>query len=333
MIKKFLSFFQNKKISSLGEFGLIENIASWIREDPGVSDDDIIGMGDDAAVVSFDRDEKVLASTDTLVEGVHFTRDITSFFDLGWRALAANISDIASMGGVSKYAMISLACPSNIRISDIRNFYFGFKKLADQFNIKLIGGDTVKLNKKIVVTISILGNTLSKNYILRNTAKDGDLVFATGTFGDSAFGLRELLKNKNIKDFFTERFNNPVPRVKEGEFLGRNNLATAMMDVSDGLAFTLNEIAYKSGVGILVYEDKIPYSKEMKNIKNKLFYALYGGEDFELVFCAKKEHSDKILSFGNISLIGEVKDTFLGVKIVDINNKASILERKGYKAF
>ncbi len=332
MIKKFLDFFKRNKISNLGEFGLIENIKSWINEEEKFVDN-IIGIGDDAAVISFDKDEKVLASTDTFVEGVHFTRDITSFFDLGWRVLAANASDIAAMGGTPKYVMISLACPVNTKIDDIRNFYFGFKKLADILDIKLIGGDTVKLDKKIVVSISILGNTLSQNYILRNSAENGNLVFATGTFGDSAFGLKELLKNKNIRNFFTERFNNPMPRVKEGKFLGRNNLATCMMDVSDGLAFTLNEIAYKSNLGILLYEDKIPYSKEMKNTKDKLSYALYGGEDFELIFCARKENLDKILSFGNISLIGEVKDDFLGVKILDNKNKLSILPRKGYRAF
>jgi thiamine-monophosphate kinase len=329
-------FIKDLKLKDLGEFELIENIKLWVNSKNEDNKSEIVGIGDDAAVINnfFGlNSENILLSVDTLVEGTHFTRDITNFFELGWKSLAVNVSDIASMGGIPKYAMISFACPKYLKVEDLKKFYFGFKELADLSGVKLVGGDTVKTNEKIVVSVSIIGETINKNYALRKGAETGNFVFATGTFGDSALGLKQLLKNKNIKSYFTDRFNSPMPRFKEGEFLGKNNFATAMMDVSDGLAFSLNDMADKSKKGFLIYEGKVPFSEAMQNVEKKLNYALYGGEDYELVFCAKKENLDKILAFGNISLIGEVFDNFDGVKMLTKNNKIISIPKKGYVAF
>ncbi|MDR0675930.1 MAG: thiamine-phosphate kinase, partial [Elusimicrobiota bacterium] len=333
----------------IGEFKLIENIKSWIRlkDKTKKCNKNVIGIGDDAAIIKVDPNFKnILASIDTLVEGTHFTRETTNFYELGWKSLAVNISDIAAMGGIAKYALISIACPEFLKIEDLKKFYFGFQELANIADIKLIGGDTVKSDKKIVVSISIIGHSLGNNYFLRCGIESGDYVFSTGTFGDAAMGLRQLLKEKKTKKYFRDRFNKPMPRFEEAKILGQQNLATAMIDVSDGLAFSLNELANKNKKGILIYADKIPISTYLKNEilsqkirnfkseKSYLDFALYGGEDYELLFCAKKSNTDEILNkCKNASIIGEVVNNFFGVKMIDKNNNISNISKEGYVAF
>ncbi len=321
-----------KNLKDIDEFEFIENIKKWINSKE-LKSDGIIGIGDDAAIVK-NFHSNLVTSIDTLVEGTHFTREITSFFDLGWKSLAVNISDIAAMGASPKYAMISVACPTDLLVSDLKKFYFGFKKLADLANVKLIGGDTVRSDSKIVVSVVIFGETLKGNFALRGGAKPGELVCATGSFGNAAFGLDQLLANKNVRNFFTKSFNAPMPRFQEGKFLGKNGFATAMLDVSDGLVFSLYEISDKSEVGILLFEEKICVKKELKKQKNYLDYVLYGGEDYELLFCVKAKNFTKILEqFPSVYILGETTDKFKGVKIKTRDNKIKSLKKKGYSAF
>lgn len=324
-----------KSLKNVGEFGLIENIKSWIDSKDLKSDDNVIGIGDDAAVIK-NFSSSLLTSIDTLVEGTHFTTDITSFYELGWKALAVNISDIAAMGAIPKYALISFACPEGTKIEDLQQFYFGFQELSKLAGVKLIGGDTVKTIEKIVVSVSIIGETINGNYFLRSSAKVGDYVCATGTFGDAAVGLQQLLNDKSVKNYFTERFNTPMPRFKEAKILGEKNLANAMIDVSDGLVFSLYEIAEKSKLGIVLEQSKIPISKEIKKLDNCLDFALYGGEDYELVFSVSEDKIDEVMNnigLKNVSIIGKVSDHFQGVKMKSENGELKILAKKGYSAF
>jgi thiamine-monophosphate kinase len=320
-------------LKNLGEFGLIDNIKSWIDSKNLKSNDNVIGIGDDSAVVK-NFNNNLLTSIDTLVEGTHFTKEITSFYDLGWKSLAVNISDISAMGGVPKYALISFACPDDTKIDDLKQFYFGFQELAELASVQLIGGDTVRTSEKIVVSVSIIGETIDNNYFLRSGAKVGDYVCATGTFGDSAVGLKQLLQDNLAKNYFTEKFNRPMPRFKEAKILGEQNLANSMIDVSDGLVFSLYELSEKSKIGILLEENKIPVSKQIKQIEHYLDYALYGGEDYELIFTVSEKNIKTVLnSLENVNIIGKISADFQGVKIKYKTGELKNLQKKGYSAF
>jgi len=320
-------------LKNIGEFGLIENIKSWLDSKDSNIDANVVGIGDDAAVINKISD-KILTSIDTLVEGTHFTRDITNFHELGWKSLAVNISDIAAMGGIPKYALISFACPEGTKIENLKQFYFGFQELAKLAKVRLIGGDTVKTSEKIVVSVSIIGETINGNYFLRSGAKAGDFVCVTGTFGDAAFGLKQLLLDKLVKNYFTDRFNKPMPRFLEAKILGEKNLANAMIDVSDGLVFSLYEIAEKSNLGILIEKNKIPISQQLQKILKNLDYALYGGEDYELIFTVSEKNINEVVnSLKNVNIIGNMTDVFAGVRMKSENDKTENLVKKGYSAF
>ncbi|MFC1485114.1 thiamine-phosphate kinase [bacterium] len=317
----------------MNEFDIIENIKKWVSSKEKQTS--LIGIGDDAAVIPPFKD-KLLISKDALVEGVHFTRNITSFYELGWKALSVNLSDIAAMGGMPLFALISFACPArNIKLENLKDFYNGFRELADLASgLQLIGGDTVKSKSDIFISVTILGKCLGGKPILRNNAQDQDYICATGTFGDAAFGLEKLLAGENIDSFFANRFNKPTPRFREGIIIGENQLANAMMDVSDGLSFTLHEMAEKSDKKFEIYYDKIPVSKNLKQNSEKFMdYALYGGEDYELIFCAPQKKLEDVKNLiPNATVIGRVKNGD-GVKFLNSKGEAVCVERKGYNAY
>lgn len=276
----------------MNEFELIENIKSWLGTKEFI--------GDDAAVLP----NNILTCVDTLVEDVHFTRQITSFYDLGWKALAVNISDIAAMGGISKYALISFAATPDVNEKDFKDFYDGFKALADLSGVVLVGGDTVSAKTKIVVSVTLIGEVINQP-ILRTGAKAGDYVYLTGTCGEAAKGLHELLTTGKTN---YQKFNRPMPRFKEGEIIGKNQLAHSMIDVSDGLAFSLYELIKNTDLGIELTEE---FDDD----------ALFGGEDYELVFT-----SDQLLK--DFHVIGKVTKEFN-----DVRMNERILPNKGYQAF
>ncbi|MFC1546237.1 thiamine-phosphate kinase [bacterium] len=320
-----------KSLNQIGEFSLIEKIKDWLKNK---NDKTIIGIGDDAAVVPSFKHPLVI-SKDALIEGTHFTKKITSFYDLGWKSLGVNISDISAMGAKPYFALIAIAAPKNLTLKQIKEFYNGFKALADITKVQLIGGDTIHSRKDIMVSVTIIGKISGKKPIRRSTAKPGDAVCATGTFGDSAYGLYLLKKGKKDK-LFSKRFNRPMPRWEYGAKIGKFNLANAMMDVSDGLVSTINEIMAKSKTGCNIMYDKIPVNKNLiqkAGIKKAMSYALYGGEDYELVFTVPKQKLKKVTKIlPDAQVIGSVTK---GKKITFLNKQKKPLKirKKGYTAF
>lgn len=321
------------KLSSLGEFGLISRIEN-ITGKP--SKNVIKGIGDDTAVIKRRNGPYLLYTIDTLVEGVHFDLKYFKFSDLGWKALAVNLSDIASMGGVPQYAVVSLGITRKTGTKDVLDIYKGMKLLAKKFNVDIVGGDTVLSPDRITITVALIGEVKPKNLLLRKGAKVGDLIMTTGTFGGASLGLRSFRtlaprpqtlasRNKHLR---------PLPRGKEGSILSATHKVSAMMDDSDGLAFTVGEICRQSGTGAKLYTGLIP-----KASGASLKEALYGGEDFELVFTCKRAYTHevayniKIRTGTKVSIIGEIVSAKYGILIIDKSGKTSRLRLKGYDHF
>ncbi len=271
------------------------------------------GIGDDAAVMNFDNKNYLLYTCDMIVEGTHFKKN-TNPEMIGHKALAVSLSDIAAMGGVAKYATISLGIPRDTGIKFIESFYKGLIKLARRFKVAIVGGDTVR-SDKIVADTSVVGLVERKNLKLRSGARYKDLIFVTGALGGS-------LANRHLTF---------LPRIKEARYLVNNFMINSMMDLSDGLSQDLVKLVTASNCGALIIKDKMPVSKDAKNIDE----ALYMGEDFELLFTMPKKDGLKLLKTGNgiFSCIGEIKKKEFGVKIQEKDGVIMPFRKKGFKHF
>ncbi|MBE9536919.1 MAG: thiamine-phosphate kinase [Proteobacteria bacterium] len=306
------------KLSELGEFGLISRIKGHLGADGGQL---IRGIGDDAAVIRGGADVVTLATTDMLVEGIHFDLDYMSPGELGEKALAVNVSDIAAMGGIPRWSLLSLGLPADMEVGFLDGFFKGLVAAGNRFGVKLAGGDTVTSGGGMVINIALYGEVAAADVIYRNGASPGDRLFVTGTLGDSASGL-ELLKKglrRSSCDLYesalAERHLVPEPRIKESAIVVSEKLASAMMDISDGLLQDLGHICRESGVGAKVLAEKIPLSGAFVEAGGKhgldKMLSLTGGEDYELLFTVPEEKmpaldSCRHLFESGLSEIGEI---------------------------
>ena len=238
------------------------------------------------------QDIRCWSSSDALIEGIHFERKWTSARDLGWKALAVNLSDIAAMGGNPLYALTTLGIPPKIPSGFIADFYRGLNKLASRHGVALVGGDTCSSPKDLFIDVTILGEVKSRQLLTRSGARPGDVLFVTGTLGESAIGL-ELLKTgskaSRPRNHFIERQLRPTPRLVIGRYLSSHRIASALIDVSDGLSTDLHHLCEQSQVGAMIEESTIPLPKlsaaiKVELAKSPINYALNGGEDYELLF-------------------------------------------------
>jgi thiamine-monophosphate kinase len=330
------------RLCDIGEFGLIKILAEGFGAKP--SERLIVSIGDDTAAISLGG-ETLLFTTDALVEGIHFNLDISSFYDVGWRAMASNISDIASMGGSPLWALVTVALRKEILVDRIKDLYRGMKEIADEFGVQIAGGDTVSSPGPIFINIAMIGVCKGKP-ITRSGARVGDAIFVTGDLGGSAAGLRYLL-SRGMKEGDMEwwakgivsRHLFPTPRVKEGMKLAEMGI-TAMTDISDGLASELINISEMSGVGMLIYADSIPISEETRawaEISNTdpLDLALFGGEDYELVFTAPSGLTETLESFKDMAPIRRIGlvDGSKSIRILFPDGSERTIERRGYEHF
>jgi thiamine-monophosphate kinase len=245
-------------VSKLGEFGLIEALKAYAPLSKAV----VRGIGDDAAVLPYSKSEYQLLTTDMLAEGTHFTRQMKPQ-GIGHKALACSISDIAAMGGVPTFAVVSIGVPKNLPVSYIKDIYKGMQRIARDFKVSVVGGDTIKTDK-IIINVALLGLVEKKFLTTRDGAKAGDWIFVTGPLGGSLKSGRHL---------------NFMPRGPQARFLVANFKPNAMMDISDGLSGDLNHILKASQVGACLDYEAIPKHKGVN-----LAQALNDGEDFELLF-------------------------------------------------
>jgi thiamine-monophosphate kinase len=295
------------KLSNIGEFGLIRAIQKLsFQRSPAT----MIGIGDDAAVLTIAPATLLLATTDMLTEGVHFNLSCTDYYSLGWKSAAVNLSDIAAMGGVPRFCLTSLALPARIPVETVKVFYRGFSALLRGHNTVLVGGDTCLSKDGLVISVTVLGEVKKRTVIPRTGAKQGDRIFVTGTLGDSGAGL-ELLKagvrgpGSRVKGVsiqkLIEKHLRPVPRVEWGRTIALAGCARAMIDVSDGLSSDLSHLCEESGVGAVLRSDAIPLSRALLRsashlIKSPLHYALSGGEDYELLFTVPQAKVKRLAS-------------------------------------
>jgi thiamine-monophosphate kinase len=280
------------KIKELGEFGLIHRLSSRLKFR---ASNTIIGIGDDCAVYSVKLGTNEVISTDALVEDIHFSLSTATPEALGRKALAVSLSDIAAMGGTPKRVLVTLGVSKKISVSFLEKLYSGFNSICNEFEVELAGGDTVSSPKCFFINVSIIGETKRGRVFTRQGAKQGDLIFVTGTLGNSSLGLKLLGKRKKLESsrdhkLLIKAHLDPTPRVLEANILARSKTdITSMIDISDGLIQDLYHICEASKVGARIKEDRLPQSPEFSRtciqIKtNPLPLILNGGEDYELLF-------------------------------------------------
>jgi thiamine-monophosphate kinase len=325
------------KVSELGEFGLIDLLAKMVGG--GQDERLLIGIGDDAAAWRGDASIQ-LATVDSFIQDVHFPSGLASWKELGWKALAVNLSDIAAMGGLPRYALVSLALPDNTKVDDVTALYTGMLDLAQQFGVAIIGGDTSHA-PLVAIAITVLGSTnQSQRMLTRSTAKQGEQVAVTGYLGAAAAGLEMLTKGLKFDSQATTAFRNaflhPVPRIAEGQLLVEQGVKTAI-DLSDGLVSDLNQVCKASRVGARVEIERVPIEPRVKAHfgDRALELALSGGEDYELLFTGRAEVIERVKREATcpITVIGEILAGNKGVTLVDGRGKSVSLPRGGWEHF
>jgi len=327
------------KLSSLGEFGLIEQIRKMtFRRSPSV----FIGMGDDAAALKLSSAKILLATTDMLLEGIHFDLSYTDFYSLGLKSAAVNLSDIAAMGGIPRFCLTSLGIQPSISVEHIKDFYRGFRAVLRAHGAVLVGGDTCSARKDFVVNVMMLGEAGKTELVTRAEARPGDRIFVTGELGDSAAGL-ELLKTGakrggSVVGRLIQKHLRPEPRVEWGRKIPLSRCAHAMIDVSDGLSSDLFRICEQSRVGALIAAEKIPLSYQLRKaavyLRNPpVHYALSGGEDYELLFTVPPGKIGKLQMLGlPVTEIGEITRA-RKILIVDSRGKTKPFNPTGFDHF
>ncbi len=302
------------RLKDIGEIALVKRLAKRIRVDSSV----IKGIGDDAAVIRWTRTKHLLFTCDMLIEDVHFKlRQITPY-QIGWKALGRNISDIAAMGGVPRYALISIGISPNLSTFFLDGIYKGMAGLAKTFGINMVGGDMAR-SDKLVIDVSMIGEVERDNLALRSGARVGDVILITGSIGGS-------IKGKHLKF---------IPRLKEARMLVKDFKINSMIDISDGLTVDLWRILDASKVGALLYENMIPLSKEADSFKK----AISEGEDFELLFTmglneARRFFKTRLAKMDTpVALIGKIVRKRQGYKVIRNDGKKRSLRGEGYLHF
>lgn len=329
-----------KTLHQIGEFGLIREISRWM---PTSNPNLIQGIGDDVAVIVFGK-EVILFTTDLLIEEVHFERSWATPYLLGKKSLAVNLSDIAAMGGVPKYFLISIGVPKSLPFSFISNFYRGLKEEAKKFNVELIGGDT-SISNKLIINICLIGQGEKEKLVFRKGAQVGDDLYVSGTLGDAGLGLMLLKERKRGKNTrkLVEKHLAPTPRIELGQALAQQRLAHAMIDISDGLLIDTQHLLEDGKVGVRIWEEYIPLSKNYCQwvklyFKDPYELALTGGEDYELLFTAPKRVRTKISSLSQslsipITRIGEILPEKEGLQLIQKNGRIRVPTRLGFDHF
>ncbi|MED4782439.1 thiamine-phosphate kinase [Brevibacillus choshinensis] len=275
------------------EFSLIRQ---WTRRSDGQEGDGLtVGIGDDAAVFTPTPAMEVVACCDAMVETVHFLKETMHPSDIGYKAVISNISDIAAMGGLARYALVSIAVSPNWSATQTSQIYDGIYEACEEYEVRLIGGDTVSAPDALHLSVTVLGEVEKGRAIRRSQAQVGQAVFVTGYVGSSAAGLHLLLQQKNTGEGIPNQFQQliqahqrPTAQVTAGRLLLTSQACGALNDVSDGLASELWEIAEASRVELCVDASLIPISEELSSYaeqvgKDPLDWAFYGGEDYQLV--------------------------------------------------
>jgi thiamine-monophosphate kinase len=309
----------------MNEFDLIREYFTWPIKDPSV----VLGVGDDAALFSLEQGCQLVTTTDSLVEGVHFSAS-TPAKDIAHKSLAVNLSDIAAMGAKAKYFTLAIALPK-IDKSWLKEFSDSLRQLSMHYEVSLIGGDTTR--GSLTITITMIGMVESSKAMTRSGARPGDGVYVSGTIGDAGFCFWKLSNGLLSSNQELKRLNCPIPRIELG--LALKNLASSCIDISDGLEQDLSHILKASSVGAVIEVKKIPISETLNiYIKdtNNWSIPLCGGDDYELCFTVPEDNEEALKMISEscnvkITKIGVVSES-LGLQIEGFDGP-----RKSYQHF
>ncbi|MEX2513088.1 MAG: thiamine-phosphate kinase [Cyclobacteriaceae bacterium] len=336
------------ELETIGEFGLIDKIRSQTIVKQAST---LMGIGDDAAVIG-ETDPYRVVTTDLLLEGVHFDLSYSPLKHLGFKAVAVNVSDVAAMNAIPKQITVSLALSNRFSLEAIEELYEGIHLAAENYHLDLVGGDTTASRSGLVISITAIGEVNKDQISYRSGAKENDIICATGDLGGAYIGLQVLEREKQVY------LSNPnmTPKLdKYGYITGRQLrpdarmdiihelrelevVPTSMIDISDGLASELFHISKASGVGVLIYEDKLPIDKQTYDTAvefglDPITCVLNGGEDYELLFTIRQEDFTKLEKHPDIHFIGHVTKAEEGKFLVTKSGTAVILKAQGWQHF
>jgi thiamine-monophosphate kinase len=327
-----------------GELGFIDRVRGMHAGAEG--DGLIVGLGDDAAVIAVKPGEQVVVTTDMLVERVHFRREWSDPYSIGWKAAAANLSDLAGMGAVPTFTFISIACTSRETVENLDRLYDGFVDCLNRYGSRLAGGDTNATPENMVISVTQMGTVRAGKALTRAGARVGDILLVTGTLGDSAAGLALLSEyglaraDKVNKDLITIH-RRPQPRIVAANAAAATGKVRAAMDITDGIAGDLKKLCAVSNVGARLDSHLLPISEAVRATaellqKDPVEMALIGGEDYELLLAVAPGDVDDIIAAisgvgASVTAVGEV--TKSGFRIVDESGAEREVEGAGWDHF
>jgi thiamine-monophosphate kinase len=336
-------------INTIGEFGLIDRISN-ILGDP--SDEDVIlGISDDAAVYRIDDERVHVVTTDGLIEGVHFDRLFMPMQHLGFKAVSVNVSDIVAMNAAPRFVTIALGIPNTVSVEMIESFYQGVRQACEKYDITVVGGDTMAA-RHLTITVTVVGEARNEELVFRRGARPGDLLCVTGDLGSAYAGLKVLLAERTKmrdqgEDYrpdlgtfqeVIQRQLMPEARVDViQDWTIRGIKPRALIDISDGLASEVHHLCTQSGCGALIHVAAIPIAFETRDVADHFeddvdSYALFGGEDYELLFAVSREEADR-MDPRSFNVIGEFAEASFGIQAQTPEGDLIPLSPGGYNHF
>ena len=316
----------------LGEFGFIERVSRRV----GASRPPVIrGIGDDTAIVSLGSERVLLLTVDLLVEHIHFTRATARLEDVGYKAAVSNFSDIAAMGGTPQFALTSLAAPPSMPVREMDALYGGLLQACRRYGVQLLGGDTSASPRHLFLSVTVIGTARAGRVLTRDRASVGDEIYVTGTIGDSCAGLRLLQASPRSRPsgsverayarFLIRRHVRPTARIREGQFLIRHRLASAGIDLSDGLSGDLGHLCKQSQVGAEIEAAALPLSPACRwfagrSRRDPVQLVLEGGEDYELLVtvpASERRRLERLARRARVTMtrIGTVRPRRFGIQL------------------
>ncbi len=333
-------------MSDLGEFTLIDRIKQILPQ--AKHPDVLIGLGDDTAVIKIDHNKALIATCDIQIEDQHFRLKHISTYQLGRRAIAVNLSDIASMGGKPSFALVSLGLPPKFSVIDYDRLFQGIKDELSQYSAHLVGGNLAKTENKLIVDVTMLGEVHPDRLLSRSGSKVGDKIFVTGKLGESGAGFHIL---EAFGQHYPEKYANlvkahlqPTPRIEAGKMIAETEIATSMIDISDGIASDLYHICQMSGVGAEIHSKRLPLPENIEEVSeiahtNPLNIAMHSGEDYELLFTVKPDVIPALITeiSNKLSLliteIGHIVTRTEGYYLIDSQQNRIPILPKGWDHF
>lgn len=338
---------QRTEVSSYGEFGLIHHLTKNIELQNASS---ILGVGDDAALIDHFGKQTVV-TTDLLIEGVHFDLSYTPLKHLGYKSIVVNLSDVYAMNATPTQVTLSIGISNRLSVEALEDFYEGALAACTRYGVDLVGGDTSSSQKGFIISVTALGEVAPDKAVKRSTAGKGDLLCCSGDLGAAYLGLLFLEREKKIflehpgvqpdlenESYVIGRLLKPEARHDIITFFEQADiLPTSLMDISDGLSSEILHICEKSGMGCLLYEEKLPIAEDTRQAAYKFQIdptacALSGGEDYELLFTVRQEDYDKMKDSALVHIIGHITEAASGAHIITKGGQSHPITAQGWNA-